>query len=118
VVQAFQKTSAPVGTAIMGSVVAAAYQAHLEVSHLPPGVAGTVRASVYGGVAVAGRLGSPSLRESVRTAFVHGIDSSLVVSAAIAAAGVIVSLLLLPGLARNRPGLASPGARMPRADER
>ena len=48
-------------------------------------------------LAVALKFGSAPLLESVRTAFVHGIDVSLVVAAGIAAVGFLLSLAFLPG---------------------
>jgi Na+/melibiose symporter-like transporter len=103
VVQAFQKTAGPFGTAIAGSVLAAAYQARLDLTGLRPAAAAAVRQSVYGGLAVASHLRSPSLSHSARAAFAHGMDVSLLVSAGIAAAGVILTLTFLPqAAARER----------------
>jgi MFS transporter, DHA2 family, multidrug resistance protein len=96
VVQAFQKTAGPFGSAIMGSVLAAAYQARLDVAGLPGAVAAAARQSVYAGVAVAGRLGSPALARSARAAFSGGLDASLLVSAGIAVAGLLLTLAFLP----------------------
>lgn len=96
VVQAFQKAAGPFGTAITGSVLATAYQPRLDLTGLRPAAAAAVRQSVYGGLAIASRPRSPSLSRSVRAAFVHGTDVSLLVSAGIAAAGVILTLTFLP----------------------
>jgi MFS transporter, DHA2 family, multidrug resistance protein len=96
VVQVFQKTAGPLGTALMGSVVTAAYQSRLDLFTLPPAAATAVRRSVYGGLAVAERLGSAPLANSVRAAFVHGMDMSLLTSTAIGVAGAILTLLFLP----------------------
>jgi hypothetical protein len=98
VVQAFQKTSAPLGTAIIGSVLSAAYVAHLDLARLNATQAATIRSSVYDGVTIANQLHSPSLAAHVRAAFVHGLNVSLLISAGIAAAGVILTLVLLPGV--------------------
>jgi AcrR family transcriptional regulator len=96
VVQAFQKTAGPLGTAIMGSVLAAAYQARLGRHPMPPAVATAARQSVYAGVAAASRLGSAGLIRSVRGAFTGGMDVSLVASAGIAVAGALLTLAFLP----------------------
>ena len=61
--------------------------------------ASAVRASVYEGVAVARQLHSGPLLASVHAAFVHGMDVALLVSAAIAAAGILLTLAFLPGRA-------------------
>ncbi len=103
VVQAFQKTSAPLGTAIMGSALAAAYIAHLHLPHLPAEEAAAIRHSVYDGVTIADRLHSPELAEQVRDAFVHGLSVSLFTSAGIAVLGIVVTLAFLPGHAHQDP---------------
>jgi DHA2 family multidrug resistance protein-like MFS transporter len=96
VVEAIDEIGGPLGIAILGSVVSAGYLAHLGLSHLSGPAASAVRQSVFRGVAVARRLHSPSLLTSVRTAFVHGMDAALLVSAGIALAGTVLSLLYLP----------------------
>jgi EmrB/QacA subfamily drug resistance transporter len=96
VVQAFQHTAGPLGTAIMGSILAAGYQARLDLHGVPATAAGAARQSVYSGLAAAGKLGSASLARAARGAFVGGLDTALLASAGIAAAGAILSLALLP----------------------
>ena len=102
VMQALQKTGGPFGAAILGSALNAAYQAHLQVGGLPPAAAKAVEQSVFGGLAVARQLGSAALVDSVRTAFVAGMDTALVVSAGIAAAGALLALAFLPGGSPSR----------------
>jgi DHA2 family multidrug resistance protein-like MFS transporter len=106
--QAIQKVGAPFGVAILGSVLSSAYQAQLNLAGLPPAVANVVKESLFGGLAVAHQLGSAPLLESVRTAFVHGMDISLVVAAGIAAAGFVLTLAFLPGRAAWKAGGAEP----------
>jgi MFS transporter, DHA2 family, multidrug resistance protein len=96
VLQAVNKTGGPFGTAILGSVLSAGYLSHLSLSALPASAATAVRQSVFGGVAVAQKLGSASLLRSVRTAFVHGMDTALLLSAAFAIAGAMLAVLFLP----------------------
>ena len=96
VMQAVQKTGAPLSAAILGSVLAAGYQSQLHLASLPAATAGAVRSSVFAGLAVAGKLGSASLAHMVRSAFVHGTDALLWVSAGLAVAGVILALAFLP----------------------
>jgi MFS transporter, DHA2 family, multidrug resistance protein len=95
--QAFQKLGAPFGAAILGSVLSSAYQAQLQLAGLPAALASVVRASVFGGLAVAGRLHSAALLASVRESFVHGMDVSLVVCAGVAVVGALLALAFLPG---------------------
>jgi hypothetical protein len=94
VLQAVNKTGGPFGIAILGSVLSAGYLARLDLSGLPPAAAAAVRQSIFGGVAVAQKIHSASLLASVQTAFAHGMDMALLVSAGIALAGVVLTLLL------------------------
>ena len=93
VLQAVNKTGAPLGIAILGSVLSAGYLARLDLAGLPAAAAAAARQSVFGGVAVAQKLHSPALLTSVQTAFVHGMDLALLVSAGIALAGVVLTCL-------------------------
>ncbi len=72
-----------------------------NLAGLPASAAAAVRQSVFGGVAVASKLHSAALLTSVRTAFVHGMDLALIVSAGIAEAGVVLTVVFLP--ASNAP---------------
>jgi MFS transporter, DHA2 family, multidrug resistance protein len=109
VLQAVNKVGGPFGTAILGSILTAGYLAHVRVSGLPRSAAVAVRASVFGGVAVAKRIDSSSLLASVRSAFVHGMDAALLVSAAIALGGAVLAVLFLPRTnAESAPGAAEP----------
>jgi EmrB/QacA subfamily drug resistance transporter len=96
VLQALNKVGGPLGTAVLGSVLSTGYLAGLHLSELPTSAAAAVRQSVFGGVAVAGKIGSVSLLTSVRTSFVHGMDMALFVSVGIALAGAVLTVLFLP----------------------
>ena len=61
-----------------------------------------LRQSIFGGVAVAGKLGSAALPSSARAAFTQGMDAALIVSAAIALAGLILTVAFLPNT--KKPG--------------
>jgi EmrB/QacA subfamily drug resistance transporter len=106
VMQAIQKVGAPFGAAILGSVLSSVYQAQLNLAGLPSAVANVAKESLFGGVAVAMKLGSAPLLESVRTAFVQGMDVSLIVAAGIAVAGFVLALAFLPGRAPTKAGEA------------
>ena len=97
VIQAVNKVGAPVAAALLGSVLNATYRGQLDLAGVPARVAGVVRDSVFAGIAAAQRLGSGSLLDSVRAAFVDGMDVMLWVCAAIAVAGVVLALVFLPG---------------------
>jgi len=96
VLQAVNKIGGPFGIAVLGSVLSAGYLARLHLSGLPTAAVAAVRQSVFGGVAVAQRIHSAALLASVRTAFVHGMDLALAVSAGIAVVGVVLTLVFLP----------------------
>ncbi|HLI07688.1 MAG TPA: DHA2 family efflux MFS transporter permease subunit [Ktedonobacteraceae bacterium] len=102
VMQALQKVGAPFGAAILGSVLSTTYQGQLNLAGLAPVITGAVKASLFGGLAVAQKLGSAALFASVRAAFVHGMDVSLVVAAGIAAMGFVLTLAFLPAHATPR----------------
>ena len=104
--QAFQKIGAPFGAAILGSVLISTYQGQLHLAGLPPAAASLVQESIFGGLAVARVLGSAALLESVRAAFVQGMDIALLVSAGIAVAGIVLALAFLPGRATSKAGKA------------
>jgi len=96
VLQALKNTGAPLGSAVLGSVLASTYVSHLRLVGLSPLAAHTVRQSIFGGIAVAHAMHSPPLLTAVRGAFVHGTDAALLVSMGIAFGGCVLSLLFLP----------------------
>jgi EmrB/QacA subfamily drug resistance transporter len=96
VMQAVNKTGGPLGIAILGSILSAGYLARLDLVGLPAAAVAAVRQSVFGGVAVAHKLHSQALLTSVQRAFVHGMDMALLVSAGVALAGAVLTVLFLP----------------------
>jgi MFS transporter, DHA2 family, multidrug resistance protein len=96
VVQVIQKIGAPMGSAVLGSVLSVTYQARLRLPALPPSVANEIKHSVFAGVAVAGSLHSSALLHSVRASFVSGEAAALAVTVGIAAVGCIVAIVFLP----------------------
>lgn len=101
VMSALQKIGAPFGAAILGSVLSSVYQRSLDLGSLPAEATVVAKSGLFGGIAVAREAASPSLLASVQSAFVHGMDMTLIVSAAIAAAGTLLALIFLPGRARD-----------------
>jgi EmrB/QacA subfamily drug resistance transporter len=94
--QAVQKVGAPFAVAILGSVLNSGYHDHLNLAGVPSVDATAVQQSVYAGLAVARQLGSPALADSVRNAFVAGMDTALWVSAGIALVALVLALVFLP----------------------
>jgi DHA2 family multidrug resistance protein-like MFS transporter len=106
--QALQKVGAPFGAAILGSVLSSGYRSRLALDGLPAAAASAVRGSLFAGIAVAQKVGSAALLSSVRTSFVHGMDLGLVVSAGVAAAGMVLALVFLPRRAAPARGRVEP----------
>jgi len=106
VMQTVQKLGPAFGATILGSVLNSTYQAHLNLSGLSAPAAEAVRKSVFGGIAVAHQIGSPALLDSVRNAFVAGMDGGLWLSATIAVAGAVLALAVFP--LRAKPRAESP----------
>jgi MFS transporter, DHA2 family, multidrug resistance protein len=116
-IQAVRMVGGAFGAAILGSVINATYRGHLHLDGLPAQAAAAVRDSVAAGVAVAKQAGSAELLAMVRDAFIHGMDTALLVCAGVTAAGVILALLFLP---RRETATAGAGvdARVPGDDAR
>ena len=102
VLQAVNKTGGPLGAAILGSVLSSIYLARLSVAGLPAGAGASARASIFGAVALAHKLGDPALLQSARGAFVHGMDGALIVSCGFAALGLLLALAWLPARAHTQ----------------
>lgn len=95
-IQALRQAGGTIGVAVLGTVLAAGYHAHLPSTSLPEPAASAVSDSVSSGVTVARQLGLPALEEQVQAAFVHGMVSALWVSGALAVVGGIVAAVVLP----------------------
>jgi EmrB/QacA subfamily drug resistance transporter len=93
---AARQVGATIGVAVLGTVLASAYQSHLTVRSLSSGVAAAARSSVGTGVAVATKLGAAPLLSAVRDAYASGVDLMLWVCAAIAIAAAVLAVLFLP----------------------
>ncbi|WP_076833984.1 MFS transporter [Frankia sp. CcI49] len=106
VVQAFNKASGPLGTAITGSLLVAVYHARLDSAGLPGTVTESARRSLYEGAAAA--AGVPELEQAVRAAFVDGMSAALLGSTAIAVLGAVTAVAVLPGRQSRRTEAGQP----------
>jgi DHA2 family multidrug resistance protein-like MFS transporter len=106
-IQALRMIGSNFGAAILGSVLNSVYIGHLDLAGLSQG-AQAAKESVEAGVAAAGQLGSPELLDSVKTAFVHGMDVLLMVCGGLAAVGIALALVFLPGGRRGDEAPAMP----------
>jgi EmrB/QacA subfamily drug resistance transporter len=98
--QAIIKLGPAFGATILGSVLNSTYQSQVHLAGLSAQAATEVQASVFGGLAVARQLGSPTLLASVQSAFVAGVDDAVRVAAGVALAGVVLALVFLPSRKR------------------
>lgn len=95
-VSAVRQVGSVLGVAILGTIIGATYRNHLNVHTLPPAVQTHVSNNVASGVATAQKLHSSMLLTSVRSAFLDGMHSLLIVCAGIALVSVILTLVFLP----------------------
>ncbi len=95
--QTVQKIGVPFGVAILGSVLNSVYQAHISSAGVPPSTSEVIKKSVFAGVAVAQKLGSAGLLNSVHSAFISGMDTMLLICSGIAVAGILLAIIALPG---------------------
>jgi EmrB/QacA subfamily drug resistance transporter len=93
--QALRQVGATIGVAVLGTVLASGYHSALEAGDVPSAAQDTVRSSVGAGMEVAAELESPSLAQTVQSAFVDAMQSVFLLSAAVALAGVAIALLFL-----------------------
>ena len=99
VIQAVRMVAGTFGAAVLGSVLNTVYQGRLDLAGLPAPVAHSVRESVVAGVAVARKLGSSALLDSVQSSFVHGMDAMMWVCVAGGLLGTVLAAIYLPGRA-------------------
>ncbi|WP_371498842.1 MFS transporter [Kitasatospora sp. NBC_00374] len=105
-VQTLRQVGGAIGVAAFGSLLAGGYRGALDTTGLPAAAAHTAGESVVAADAVATALGDHALTRSAHAAYVHGMDSVLLVAGLIA----IVSALLI---AARMPSSAGPAAPAP-----
>jgi DHA2 family multidrug resistance protein-like MFS transporter len=106
-ISALRQVGATIGVAILGTVLSSVYSSHLAVTGLSADAADAVKSSVAAGVGVAHQLNSAALLDSVRHAFVSGMDTMLWVCAGIALVSAILGAIFLP---RRAEWAAEPAA--------
>ncbi|MCX9191776.1 MFS transporter [Carbonactinospora thermoautotrophica] len=90
------------GVAVLGSILNSVYTGRMEekVAGLPPAAAEAARDNLQAAVAVAGELPVPSVAQRLVTdaqeAFVHAMDVTVLIGAAVALLGAAVTLVWLP----------------------
>jgi MFS transporter, DHA2 family, multidrug resistance protein len=98
---AMRQVGSTIGVAILGTVISNSYSRGVAsaAAGLPAQAAAAVRSSVGAGAAAAARLGSSALLDTVRSAFVHGMDLMLWTCCGIAVACALLAVMFL----RPRP---------------
>lgn len=95
------------GVALLGSLLSQVYLDRLDVTGLSEPAAELARDSIAGAVGVATRVGNPALASSAQTAYIEGMQLDLVVCATIAAIGAVLTVMFMPGRARQSTGAES-----------
>jgi hypothetical protein len=92
-----RQVGSTIGVAILGTVISNSYSSGVAsaAAHLPAQAAAAVRSSVGSGVAVAVKAGSSSLLDTIRGAFVHGMDLMLWTCGGIAVGCAILAVVFL-----------------------
>jgi hypothetical protein len=110
----FLQVGGALGVAVIGSLLATRYQGQMTgalAGHpLPAPAAHLILGSVGGALAVAAHLGGflgPALAHLARTAFMSGMDLGLRTGAAVAGAGGLLALAVMPS---RPPAVPGPGA--------
>jgi EmrB/QacA subfamily drug resistance transporter len=96
-IQALRQTGSVLGIAVLGAVLNDAYRSRVADLPVPADLHATVADSPQSGTTAVERLGDPGLVHGVQSAFVHGMDATLWVSAAVAVVGALVMWWRLPG---------------------
>jgi EmrB/QacA subfamily drug resistance transporter len=99
---AMRQVGSTIGVAVLGTVISNSYSSGVAsaAAGLPAQAAAAVRSSVGAGVAAAGKLGSSSLLDTVRSSFVHGMDLMLWTCGGIAVGCALLAVTFL----QSRPG--------------
>ena len=109
--QAIIKLGPAFGASILGSILNAGYQGHVDLAGLPADVAAGVQSSVFGGLALAQQLNDSELLQAVRGAFVLGMDDAIRAAAIVAAAAAVLAVAFLPAHRRATADAESTPAR-------
>ncbi|MNI11452.1 Multidrug resistance protein stp [compost metagenome] len=92
---ALRNVGGTMGVAILGTVLSTGYRDKLDLDGLSSPVAEAALRSVSAGAAAARQIHSSELMDSVRLAFIHGMDVMLWVCGGVAALGFVLTLTFL-----------------------
>jgi MFS transporter, DHA2 family, multidrug resistance protein len=94
-ISAMRQVGSVIGVAILGTLISNAYGSRVNTTGLPAAAADLARTGVAGGVEVARSLGSAELLDSVRSAFVDGMDIMLWTCGGIALGCALLAVIFL-----------------------
>jgi MFS transporter, DHA2 family, multidrug resistance protein len=94
-IQAIRQVGGAIGVALLGTVLNASYRDQIDAAGQPTDVTAAIRRGVTAGVSTGEHLGSPTILAVVRDAFVHAMDTMLIVSAAVAVIGAVLAAVFL-----------------------
>jgi EmrB/QacA subfamily drug resistance transporter len=96
-ITAMRQVGSTIGVAILGTVISNIYADRVAgaVAHLPAQTAAAVQSGVGGGTAIAAKLGDSALLDTVRNAFVHGMDVMLWTCGGIAVGCALLAVTFL-----------------------
>jgi EmrB/QacA subfamily drug resistance transporter len=109
------------GVAILGSILSSAYRSRLGETIAGYPVPTVAKDGVAGALAVAAHLPDrvgATLAATARTAFIHGMDRTVLVAAGVAAAGALLALIWLPAHAREDSAGAASVVNRPQPESR
>ncbi len=116
-ISALRQVGATIGVAVLGTVLGSVYRGHLIVTGVPASAAAVAKGSVVAGVRVAHALGSATLLDSARSAFVQGMDTMLWACGGIAIVSAVLALIFLPRRPEGMTGAPRGGAAPVQAGE-
>ncbi|TQF66292.1 MFS transporter [Rhodococcus spelaei] len=95
-IQALRQAGGTIGVAVLGTVLASTYRAHLDTGPLPPALADRARDGVAAAAAIAQQSGTPALARVAGESFVAGMSAVLWVTVAVSAACAVAAAIALP----------------------
>ncbi|MEU0935187.1 MFS transporter [Embleya sp. NPDC005971] len=112
-VQTLRQVAGALGVAILGSVLASAYLDRIDTAGRPGPVADAARDSIGGAVKVSDHGADPTLLDSAREAFVHGMNLSLLICGIASLVFTVAVAIFLPrrpvAAPGSAPGVGEPG---------
>ncbi|HET6298081.1 MAG TPA: MFS transporter [Kribbella sp.] len=99
-----RQTGGALGVALLGSLLAQGYTDRLPTTGLNPEQIPAATDSIAGALALAARLGDPTLAASARDAYVHGMTLVLVAAGAIALLSAALTAVAMPGRPQQATG--------------